>query len=28
MWNAHLQEGRRALAHAGAFMRAHLVTLP
>jgi epsilon-lactone hydrolase len=24
MWNAHLKPGRSALAHAGAFMRAHL----
>ena len=24
LWNAHLQDGRRALANAGAFMRAHL----
>jgi epsilon-lactone hydrolase len=24
LWNAHLEEGRRALANAGAFMRAHL----
>jgi acetyl esterase/lipase len=24
MWNAHLTSGRRALAHAGVFMRAHL----
>jgi len=24
MWNARLEDGRRALAHAGAFMRAHL----
>jgi epsilon-lactone hydrolase len=24
LWNAHLDAGRRALAHAGAFMRAHL----
>jgi epsilon-lactone hydrolase len=24
MWNAHLEDGRRALASAGAFMRAHL----
>jgi acetyl esterase/lipase len=24
MWNAHLKSGRSALAHAGAFMRAHL----
>ncbi len=23
MWNAHLEAGRRALAHAGAFMREH-----
>jgi acetyl esterase/lipase len=24
LWNAHLDAGRRALAHAGAFIRAHL----
>jgi epsilon-lactone hydrolase len=24
LWNAHLEDGRRALANAGAFMRAHL----
>ena len=24
LWNAHLEEGRRALANAGAFIRAHL----
>jgi acetyl esterase/lipase len=24
LWNAHLEEGRRALASAGAFIRAHL----
>ena len=24
LWNAHLEPGRRALAHAGAFMRAHM----
>src|SRR6266567_6263972 len=24
LWNAHLEDGRRALANAGAFIRAHL----
>jgi hypothetical protein len=24
LWNAHLEPGRRALAHAGAFIRSHL----
>ena len=27
LWNAHLEEGRRALAHAGAFMRARVASL-
>jgi epsilon-lactone hydrolase len=28
LWNAHLEEGRRALANAGAFMRAHMAARP
>jgi hypothetical protein len=24
MWNAHLEPGRRALAHAGGFIRGHV----